>query len=155
MRSGEHRCFVVAKLLERRQSELAYNNQNSNGNWYPIYYYLFLKLNWFKFLIISNFQTILVSIFSNFQFIIYNYFSGNDGTNDNDNDDKNSESDMYMSNQVIGPPLFQNRLFHYLDSSAPKMDNHVEFSNLILLFYELICHDVFSHDAYLCALISR
>ena len=32
MRSGEHRCFVVAKLLERRQSELTYNsNQNSNG----------------------------------------------------------------------------------------------------------------------------
>ena len=62
---------------------------------------------------------------------------------------------MYMSNQVIGPPLFQNRLFHYLDSSAPKMENPVEFSNLILLFYELICHDVFSHDAYLCTLISR
>ena len=83
-------------------------------------------------------------------------FSGNDGNNDNnENDDKNSESDMYMSNQVIGPPFFQNRLFQYLDSSAPKMDNPVEFSNLILLYYELICHDVFSHDAYLCTLISR
>jgi hypothetical protein len=25
----------------------------------------------------------------------------------------------------------------------------------VLLFFELICHDVFSHDAYLCQLISR
>ena len=30
MRSGEHRCFVVAKILERRQSELTYNH-NSSG----------------------------------------------------------------------------------------------------------------------------
>ena len=31
----------------------------------------------------------------------------------------------------------------------------MEFSNLVLLFHELICYDVFSHDAYLCSLISR
>ena len=35
------------------------------------------------------------------------------------------------------------------------MDNPLEFSNLVLLFHELICYDVFSHDAYLCSLISR
>ena len=29
------------------------------------------------------------------------------------------------------------------------------FSNLILLFSELVKHDVFSHDAYMCTLISR
>ena len=29
------------------------------------------------------------------------------------------------------------------------------FRNLILLFHELIQHDVFSHDAYMCTLISR
>ena len=108
MRSGEHRCFVAAKLLERRQSELTYQH---NGGQY-------------------------------------------EGSNDNDNDDKNSESEMYM-NQVVGPPVLQQKLFHYLDTSAPKMDNPAEFANLVLLFYELICHDVFSHDAYLCALISR
>ena len=106
MRSGEHRSFVVAKLLDRRQSEWT-SQQNCSQD-----------------------------------------------RDDNDNDDKNSESDMYM-NMNIGPPLFQNRLFQYLDSSAPKMDNSLEFSNLILLFHELICHDVFSHDAYLCSLISR
>ena len=105
MRSGEHRCFVVAKLLERRQGELNY--------------------------------------------------SGNSNTEDADDLDKNSETEMGFVPQNLGPPLFQNRLFHYLDTSAPKMDNPSEFSNLILLFYELICHDVFSHDSYLCALISR
>ena len=30
-----------------------------------------------------------------------------------------------------------------------------ESYNLVLLFFELICHDVFSHDHYLRALISR
>ncbi len=55
MRSGEHRCFVVAKLLERRQAEVTYN-PNSNQD------------------------------------------------NDND-DDKNSEADMFLSNQVIGKPI--------------------------------------------------
>ena len=66
MRSGEHRCFVVAKLLERRQSELTYNNQNSNGNWYPIcYYYFFLHWTNQKFLI-----TISVSIFSRVENIL-------------------------------------------------------------------------------------
>jgi mediator of RNA polymerase II transcription subunit 12 len=106
MRSGEHRCFVAAKLLERRQSELTYQNNPTNDN------------------------------------------------DNNEGDDKGSEADMYVQ-PPIGPPLFQHRLFHYLDTSAPKMDNRAEFSNLVLLFYELICHDVFSHDAYLCTLISR
>ena len=31
----------------------------------------------------------------------------------------------------------------------------VEFVNLVLLFCEFIRHDVFSHDAYMCTLISR
>lgn len=30
-----------------------------------------------------------------------------------------------------------------------------EFVNLVLLFGEFIRHDVFSHDAYMCTLISR
>lgn len=30
-----------------------------------------------------------------------------------------------------------------------------EFVNLVLLFSEFIRHDVFSHDAYMCTLISR
>ena len=31
----------------------------------------------------------------------------------------------------------------------------MEFVNLVLLFCEFIRHDVFSHDAYMCTLISR
>lgn len=31
----------------------------------------------------------------------------------------------------------------------------MEFSNLVLLFCELIRHDVFSHNIYMCTLISR
>ena len=74
---------------------------------------------------------------------------------------------------LSGPPLFQKVLFHYLDSEAPALSapssdkgsdgvnktsggNHspVEFSNLILLFHELITHDVFSHNHYLSGLVT-
>ena len=37
------------------------------------------------------------------------------------------------------------------DSECEK----AEFVNLVLLFCEFIRHDVFSHDAYMCTLISR
>lgn len=96
MRSGEHRAFVVAKLLERRQSEICGDS--------------------------DNFST----------------------------DDKESEEMAAPT-----PTVFQSQLFHYLDCDAPTMENKQEFSNLVLLFFELICHDVFSHDSYLCQLISR
>lgn len=35
------------------------------------------------------------------------------------------------------------------------MENKQAFANLVLLFSELIHHDIFSHDAYICTLISR
>ena len=38
---------------------------------------------------------------------------------------------------------------------SPSEDNQLAFANLIHLFSELIHHDVFSHDAYMCTLISR
>ncbi len=55
------------------------------------------------------------------------------------------------------PPYFQHHLFRYLDLNAPTLDgsSRREFSNLVLLFHELTSHDVFSHDSYLCQLISR
>ena len=63
---------------------------------------------------------------------------------------------MYTSSAATGPPPFQGQLFHYLDNEAPTLgSNKQEFSHLVLLFYELICHDVFSHDSYMCQLISR
>ena len=37
----------------------------------------------------------------------------------------------------------------------PTVDNRQAFANLISLFTELIRHEVFSHDVYVCTLISR
>ena len=42
-----------------------------------------------------------------------------------------------------------------LSDENPTDDNRQGFANLIQLFSELIRHDVFSHDAYMCFLISR
>jgi mediator of RNA polymerase II transcription subunit 12 len=39
------------------------------------------------------------------------------------------------------------------DPSTPQ--NRSQFTNLVHLFSELIRHDVFSHDSYMCQLISR
>ncbi|KAF2359628.1 Mediator complex subunit Med12 [Trinorchestia longiramus] len=56
---------------------------------------------------------------------------------------------------------FQNLLLKFLDVQAPVFDDlkgsdrSREFGNLVLLFSELIRHDVFSHDGYMCTLISR
>ena len=76
-----------------------------------------------------------------------------------------SKSDVIIPNYLflpddeemssLNPPYFQHQLFRYLDLDAPTLDSRREFSNLVLLFHQLISHDVFSHDSYLCQLISR
>uniref|UniRef100_A0A452VBG6 Mediator complex subunit 12 n=1 Tax=Ursus maritimus TaxID=29073 RepID=A0A452VBG6_URSMA len=58
-------------------------------------------------------------------------------------------------------PIFQDVLLQFLDTQAPMLTDprseseRVEFFNLVLLFCELIRHDVFSHNMYTCTLISR
>lgn len=47
----------------------------------------------------------------------------------------------------LTPPL--------LAADPGNESERVEFSNLVLLFCELIRHDVFSHNIYMCTLISR
>nr|CAH7731850.1 unnamed protein product [Callosobruchus chinensis] len=60
-----------------------------------------------------------------------------------------------------GPPPFQSLLMGFLDRDAPVpaaddcQAKKTAFSNLVHLFAELIRRDVFSHDAYMCTLISR
>lgn len=60
-----------------------------------------------------------------------------------------------------GVPVFQSILMNFLDKDAPVLEengsiqNRAQFTNLVHLFSELIRHDVFSHDAYMCTLISR
>ncbi|KAL6442397.1 hypothetical protein ACFW04_002558 [Cataglyphis niger] len=75
----------------------------------------------------------------------------------NDNDDKDSTCSN-GSPPVL--PIFQPLLMKFLDVDAPVLDNtstqpKAQFTNLVHLFSELIRHDVFSHDAYMCTLISR
>ncbi|KAG5680297.1 hypothetical protein PVAND_009814 [Polypedilum vanderplanki] len=100
-RWGEHRAFVVARLLDKRQNEvLAMENEANNI------------------------------------------------------DDKDSDFGSF------GTPVFQGILLKFLDN-APVLEengslqNRNQFKNLVHLFSELIRNDVFSHDAYMCTLISR
>uniref|UniRef100_A0A8C9Z7P8 Mediator complex subunit 12 n=1 Tax=Sander lucioperca TaxID=283035 RepID=A0A8C9Z7P8_SANLU len=77
-------------------------------------------------------------------------------------DEKGSVSSGSLSAATL--PIFQDVLLQFLDTQAPTLSEplspgneseRVEFSNLVLLFCELIRHDVFSHNIYMCTLISR
>uniref|UniRef100_A0A3P9HYA9 Mediator complex subunit 12 n=1 Tax=Oryzias latipes TaxID=8090 RepID=A0A3P9HYA9_ORYLA len=73
-------------------------------------------------------------------------------------DEKGSVSSGSLSAATL--PVFQDVLLQFLDTQAPTLEpgnesERVEFSNLVLLFCELIRHDVFSHNIYMCTLISR
>uniref|UniRef100_A0A8C4XAK2 Mediator complex subunit 12 n=1 Tax=Erpetoichthys calabaricus TaxID=27687 RepID=A0A8C4XAK2_ERPCA len=74
-------------------------------------------------------------------------------------DEKGSVSSGSLSAATL--PVFQDVLLQFLDTQAPMLmdpgneSERVEFSNLVLLFCELIRHDVFSHNIYMCTLISR
>ncbi|KAL1427763.1 hypothetical protein MTO96_003109 [Rhipicephalus appendiculatus] len=79
--------------------------------------------------------------------------------NDADLVDEKDSQDSGMA--PTGLPIFQSLLVNFLDMEAPVLDdkpspeNRTAFANLVLLFAELIHCDVFSHDAYMCTLISR
>uniref|UniRef100_A0A4W5MEI1 Mediator complex subunit 12 n=1 Tax=Hucho hucho TaxID=62062 RepID=A0A4W5MEI1_9TELE len=74
-------------------------------------------------------------------------------------DEKGSVSSGSLSAATL--PVFQDVLLQFLDTQAPMLtgpsneSERVEFSNQVLLFCELIRHDVFSHNIYMCTLISR
>ncbi|XP_060153506.1 mediator of RNA polymerase II transcription subunit 12-like protein [Globicephala melas] len=74
-------------------------------------------------------------------------------------DEKESISSASLAGSSL--PVFQNVLLRFLDTQAPSLSDpnseceKVEFVNLVLLFCEFIRHDIFSHDAYMCTLISR
>ncbi|XP_063298596.1 mediator of RNA polymerase II transcription subunit 12-like protein [Pelobates fuscus] len=74
-------------------------------------------------------------------------------------DEKESISSASLAGSSL--PIFQNVLLRFLDSQAPSLSDpnnsyeKTEFVNLVLLFCEFIRHDIFSHDAYMCTLISR
>ncbi|XP_069583601.1 mediator of RNA polymerase II transcription subunit 12-like protein [Ranitomeya imitator] len=74
-------------------------------------------------------------------------------------DEKESLSSTSRAGSSL--PIFQGILLRFLDAQAPFLNDpndeyeKTEFLNLVLLFCELIRHDIFSHDAYMCTLISR
>lgn len=76
----------------------------------------------------------------------------------NPNDDGDSNDSVGFYN---GLPIFQRNLMSFLDHDAPVLEDNcddqirIQFTNLVHLFCELIRHDVFSYDAYMCTLISR
>ncbi|KAK6194758.1 hypothetical protein SNE40_000324 [Patella caerulea] len=106
-RCGDHRAIVVAKLLDRRQSEIRSEKYGDS--------------------------------------------------------DMMDDKDSIGSDAMVPPsiPIFQHLLMDFLDTSAPVLEdnpseeNKLAFKNLIHLFCELTRHEVFSHDAYMCTLISR
>ncbi|NXY15219.1 MD12L protein, partial [Atrichornis clamosus] len=74
-------------------------------------------------------------------------------------DERESLSSASLTGSSL--PVFQNVLLRFLDTQAPSLSDpssdheKTEFVNLVLLFSEFTRHDVFSHDAYMCTLISR
>lgn len=85
----------------------------------------------------------------------------NDSYTNNLNNSDDKDSVLSGSGLNGGQPVFQHILMNFLDHDAPVLDeagspqNKSQFTNLVHLFSELIRHDVFSHDAYMCCLISR
>ncbi|XP_053693573.1 mediator of RNA polymerase II transcription subunit 12 [Sabethes cyaneus] len=90
---------------------------------------------------------------------VLNTYENENGNNNNLNDDKDSV--ISGGGPGNGQQIFQNILMNFLDNDAPILEEHgtqqnrSQFTNLVHLFNELIRHDVFSHDAYMCTLISR
>jgi mediator of RNA polymerase II transcription subunit 12 len=119
-RSGEHRAFIVAKLLERRQTAVTPAPSQPQPSLPPP----------------PPAPT--------------SSGPSHEPPSTGTKQDQHSTPPEYL-----GPPHFQDLLFRFLDQSAPTMDSPREFANLVLLFHELIYHNVFSHDAYLCHLIAR
>lgn len=148
-RLGEYRSRVVAKLLERRQNDILNEKDIHESN---------------------NTETLTDNI-KNSDFDDKENNNINNITNDNTAShnctNKTTENDI--------PFIYQQILFEFLDSYAPvtedktlgiffpanafpnncQADNKQAFNNLVLLFAELIRHEVFSHDNYMRTLISR
>ena len=142
-RSGEHRALVVAKLLEKRQNELVIDREINEKN-----------------------EDKEVNIDNETTTTKASSASATTSTTTSDkcsnSNVKTSEEPASQSESILFTPIYQNLLTSFLDSQGPVLDERngnnetkQAFSNLVFLFGELIRCDVFSHDAYMCALISR
>ncbi|CAH3150356.1 unnamed protein product [Pocillopora meandrina] len=107
-RVGKFRALAVAKILQRRQTEILEERESSQEQ-------------------------------------------GEEGTSSN-----------AVTTAASTVPPFQKVLMNFLDNYAPVVDGgyqhnktHPSFAQLTLLFGELIRNEVFSHNSYMCTLISR
>ncbi|KAH0630773.1 hypothetical protein JD844_003966 [Phrynosoma platyrhinos] len=137
-RSGRHRAMVVAKLLEKRHSEIEAEVSAAGGGC----------------------GEELVVVESRTLAELQQCGQGPSRCGDSEVvDEKGSISSGSLS--AVNAPVFQEVLMQFLDTQAPMLtdptneNEKVEFFNLVLLFCELIRHDVFSHNMYMCTLISR
>lgn len=84
-----------------------------------------------------------------------------DSSNEKGNSHDDKDSVCSGSGMNYGQPVLQRILLDFLDHDAPVLDengsaqNRAQFKNLVHLFSELVRHDVFSHDSYMCTLIAR
>lgn len=130
-RIGEYRGRVVAKLLEKRQNSIWREKEKAEQN-----------------------ETTKMA-----------------DAEDNLADSKTKTAESKPNNECH-IPIYQNVLFEFLDLYAPvyedkrlnlfpnsfnnsSLESKQMFNSLIILFSELIRQEVFSHDAYMCTLISR
>ncbi|ODN03528.1 Mediator of RNA polymerase II transcription subunit 12-like protein, partial [Orchesella cincta] len=153
-RTGEHRALAVARLLEQRQTETTTTNDGEPP--------------------ILEGQ---IGLFENAE----GSKNGSEGTpgedtpmNGNESEGGNCDTNVGSNGSNNGGngadsedsefgyslPIYHNLLFKFLDADAPVLDetsvrSKTTFSSLVNLFGALIRHDVFSHDAYLCALVAR
>lgn len=146
-RFGEHRSRIVAKLLEKRQNTLLSDKEQLQNDSKGVD------------------QTQKENEESNI---------GTDSKQPTGNNTSNS-TDAKSNVNDCNTPVYQTILFEFLDLYAPVYEDkrinpysnnsfnsinsspeskHM-FNNLIVLFSELIRHEIFSHDAYMCTLISR
>lgn len=133
-RYGEHRAMAAALLLEKRQADLMaltendFNGSDENDT----------DENSAASVLLPVFQVCVIS---------YSF--------------------LYLLHYInfLFSSFYKGFLMKFLDSEAPVLhdpiaasaghNNRAIFSSLVHLFYELIKHDVFSHDTYMCTLISR
>ncbi|KAF7490413.1 Mediator of RNA polymerase II transcription subunit 12-like protein [Sarcoptes scabiei] len=149
-RLGEFRSRIVAKLLEKRQNEIKNEVENACSD----------DLN-------KSTESEELKMTN-----IGEEKPSSETFNCNTETSKQLNSSKYVSQyEAESPPIYQKILFEYLDSFAPvtedknlnislsnthnrTTDNKQAFNNLVLLFTELIRYDVFSHNLYMCTLIS-
>ena len=86
----------------------------------------------------------------------------NDSGAGEENETEEMTTTTNSSTPTVPQPVYQGFLIKFLDSEAPTLNDpgaghnsRTVFASLVHLFYELIKHDVFSHDMYMRTLISR